>query len=335
MADSDFWHELADKFRALDPTQCLRLKWIAFPVERRWEPEVIATGEACTSVKVQFEPLATRAGLKLTSASITSSGLLGWLEAIQYFAGNERTSEGILTGEDGITRQFIGGTIMNLCEVSADLCNALEVRALESTQDPYTAVLESLVEASSESRNRLSDEARNRIRRARIKSQKFIWEAESLIESQRLDGQAATLERNKGNLQAARLVLTALQSEYSVFPEDDYRDYMKSEIETAANSLELYASQRRMLEIEFYYPEEVAGTGTESDAQSPVPDEVPKEVEAAPVETLTPTTTKQSRTPGTIDSPLAARRMQAYMNAKGIGQTQFAILANTTDRTIR
>lgn len=255
MADSDFWHELAGKFRVLDPMQCLSLKWIAFPAEKEWKPEIVAIGDACQSVKAQFEALATRAGLGLTSASVTSSGILGWLEAVQYFADNERSSEGIHTDEAGITRHFIGGTILRLCEVSANLCNALEVRAIESAEDPYTAVLESVVAPFSDSRNHLSVEARNRIRRAHIESERFRWESESLIESQRLDGQAATLERNKGNLQAARSVLKALRAEYSIFPEDQYREYMKMEIEAATNSLELYSSQRRLLEIEYYYPE--------------------------------------------------------------------------------
>jgi hypothetical protein len=258
LALSDFWHELAIKFRGLDPTRCLRFQWISFPTEKRWESHVIGTGDACRTIKVQFEALATRAGMKLTSPSIGSSGLLGWLEAVQQFAGNDRPSEGIHTDDAGVTHQFIGGTIMHLCEVSADLCSALEVRALESAEDPYTAVLESLVAMpSSESRTRLSAEAQNRIRRAHIESEKFRWEAESLIESQHLllDGQAAASERNKGNLQAARWVLSALRTEYSIFSEDEYRDYMKQEIEGAANSLELYDSQRRLLEIEFYYPE--------------------------------------------------------------------------------
>jgi hypothetical protein len=275
MADSDFWHELADKFRALDPTQCLRLQWVAFPAERRWEPQIVGTGDTCVAIKAQFEALATRAGLKLTSPSIESSGLLGWLEAVQQFGGNDRPSEGIRTAEDGVTRQFIGGTILRPCEVSADLCNALEVRALESAQDPYTAVLESLAAMpSSESRNRLSDEARNQIRRAHVESEKFRWEAESLIESQHLDGQAATLERNKGNLQAARWVLSALRTEYSIFPEDDYRDYMKLEIESATNSLELYPSQRHLLEVEFYYPEPKT-TQSQNSAQDtpPIPED--------------------------------------------------------------
>jgi hypothetical protein len=41
------------------------------------------------------------------------------------------------------------------------------------------------------------------------------------------------------------------------------------------------------------------------------------------------------RFPSTITSELAARRMEAYMTSKGIGQTDFARKAGTTDRTLR
>lgn len=37
----------------------------------------------------------------------------------------------------------------------------------------------------------------------------------------------------------------------------------------------------------------------------------------------------------TISSPSAARKMEAYMNAKGLDQTEFSIQAKTTDKTIR
>lgn len=37
----------------------------------------------------------------------------------------------------------------------------------------------------------------------------------------------------------------------------------------------------------------------------------------------------------TISSPTAARKMEAYIQANGMGLTQFAIKAQTTDRTLR
>jgi hypothetical protein len=44
---------------------------------------------------------------------------------------------------------------------------------------------------------------------------------------------------------------------------------------------------------------------------------------------------KYPRFPASIYSPSAARKMEAYMFAKGLDQTQFGIQANTTDKTIR
>ena len=41
------------------------------------------------------------------------------------------------------------------------------------------------------------------------------------------------------------------------------------------------------------------------------------------------------RLSATVSSPLAARRMEDYLREEGIGQTEFAIQAQTTDRTLR
>jgi hypothetical protein len=57
--------------------------------------------------------------------------------------------------------------------------------------------------------------------------------------------------------------------------------------------------------------------------------------------TTRPDTTRgKSRTPArrltaTIESPTAARRMEAYLTSNGIGQTEFANQVGTTDRTLR
>jgi hypothetical protein len=41
------------------------------------------------------------------------------------------------------------------------------------------------------------------------------------------------------------------------------------------------------------------------------------------------------RLQSTVTSELAARRMEAYMDSKGIGQTELARIVGTTDRTLR
>lgn len=45
--------------------------------------------------------------------------------------------------------------------------------------------------------------------------------------------------------------------------------------------------------------------------------------------------TARQRMSATIHSPSAAKKMEAFMNAHGLTQTEFAIQANTTDKTIR
>lgn len=44
---------------------------------------------------------------------------------------------------------------------------------------------------------------------------------------------------------------------------------------------------------------------------------------------------EKKRFSGTITSPSAARKLEAFIESKGIGFTEFATRANTTDRTIR
>ncbi len=48
-----------------------------------------------------------------------------------------------------------------------------------------------------------------------------------------------------------------------------------------------------------------------------------------------PASTKRPRLRATINCPSAARRMEAYLQSKGMSQTAFANQVNTTDRTLR
>ncbi len=66
------------------------------------------------------------------------------------------------------------------------------------------------------------------------------------------------------------------------------------------------------------------------------PDTEPLQKAIAGTEPATDTSqSKQKRFPATITSPRAARRLEAFLESKGIGQTAFAIQANTSDRTLR
>jgi hypothetical protein len=44
---------------------------------------------------------------------------------------------------------------------------------------------------------------------------------------------------------------------------------------------------------------------------------------------------RSTRMPSTVHSPAAARKIDAFLAATGLDQTEFAIQANTTDKTIR
>lgn len=50
---------------------------------------------------------------------------------------------------------------------------------------------------------------------------------------------------------------------------------------------------------------------------------------------ITPMPREAARLPGVIVSPPAARRMEKYLSAKNIGQTEFATRIGVTDRTLR
>lgn len=64
----------------------------------------------------------------------------------------------------------------------------------------------------------------------------------------------------------------------------------------------------------------------------PHPQDAPATSTTAPPKTQP---TARQRMSATIHSPSAAKKMEAYMNAYGLDQTEFAIQANTTDKTIR
>jgi hypothetical protein len=114
--------------------------------------------------------------------------------------------------------------------------------------------------------NLLSVEARKRIQRARIEAQKFIWETEVSIEAQEAlhrldwDSDEANALRSKARFKNAKAALSVYRREFSRIgiPERAYRKFMKDEIESASNSLQLTQAQQRLLETEFFFPEEKA-----------------------------------------------------------------------------
>jgi hypothetical protein len=108
--------------------------------------------------------------------------------------------------------------------------------------------------------NLLSVEARKRIQRTIIEADKFVWRAEVLIEKLNLDpdGRKAHLLRNEANFNKAKAALSIYRREFSRLDisERQYRQIIRDEIEAASNSLQLSAAQGRLLETEFFFPED-------------------------------------------------------------------------------
>ncbi len=105
-------------------------------------------------------------------------------------------------------------------------------------------------------RNLLTEDARRRLARAHSEADRIRAEAEAKIDAKGIGSDKAHYERNQANLKAARAVLKTASKEYAAigFPLNKYRECIKEEIESAAYSLELYDSQRRLLETEFCFP---------------------------------------------------------------------------------
>lgn len=108
--------------------------------------------------------------------------------------------------------------------------------------------------------NLLSVEARKRIQRAVIAAEKFTWEAEIAIRDRDLDpySQKAEALRSKARFQRAKACLSAYRKEFSRInlPDREYRRYMDDEIESASYSLELSDFHKRLLQTDFFFPEE-------------------------------------------------------------------------------
>jgi hypothetical protein len=131
MADSDFWRDLAEKFRALpDPDGLLRATWMS---ERggpyQWSIESAHVVGGSRSARVRFEVLAARPGVKLENPNGRSS-LDAWLDALSKETPNDISGSGTETVEG--MHAHIWGSIYHICEASAVFCNILEYRALEA-----------------------------------------------------------------------------------------------------------------------------------------------------------------------------------------------------------
>ena len=129
MRDSDFWHDLAAEFSALDRFDKA--------ISASWHEEV-GTGSVrwalrgAESTKVEFDPLARRAGQRYPTPQ--SGDLLSiWLNAIRKeIPSSDREGSGTGQSETGEQTNFKFGTIQRLSLLSSQLCRRIESRTLES-----------------------------------------------------------------------------------------------------------------------------------------------------------------------------------------------------------
>ena len=134
MLDSDFWRELAEKFRAVDPTRLLRAHWDYTVKVGEQTPSVVnwtlAGVPEKSSIEFEFEALARRCGPKIYPLM---DSLTGWLEGLREYrlnAGIEGT--GIMSSPDGTPiAHTYGGIIDSIFEASASLCKIQESLASE------------------------------------------------------------------------------------------------------------------------------------------------------------------------------------------------------------
>jgi hypothetical protein len=136
MLDSDFWRDLANGFRAIDPSGFLRADWhCSIEVGHQGPPPPtiwrLPGGKLTRSIQVEFEALARRAGPKVHPYV---DSLNGWLEALREsgFNAEQQPGFGIESNEQGaVVAHAYSGTISSVCLASADLCKHYESAALE------------------------------------------------------------------------------------------------------------------------------------------------------------------------------------------------------------
>ncbi len=151
MATSDFWRDLADKFRVVtDKFGYLGADWsvTTTPGEQSSFPQWDLKDGGSPSTRVEFEAVARRAGIAI-DPSVDS--LAAWLEALKNQMPTVVASRhAVHRRADGSVATFtVGGSITNVCRESADFCRLLEAKAIEAERlatapesiDPKTEAL--------------------------------------------------------------------------------------------------------------------------------------------------------------------------------------------------
>lgn len=128
MADSAFWRDLGEKFRAAPGMLRADRDYIVGSGEPKWTVK----GAESPTATIQFEALARRGASALPH---TDSDLrVVWLEAVSHrstnFKWERETIETTTDGSEGA--RHLTGTMSRVGEASADFCSELESKALEA-----------------------------------------------------------------------------------------------------------------------------------------------------------------------------------------------------------
>jgi hypothetical protein len=176
--------------------------------------------------------------------------------------------------------------------------------------------------------NRLSHEARQRIAAALMEGERIRKQTLSALEirfraeassdvgfMEYLASGSAFVDFTESRMQAARAVLRVEAEEYGKLgmPDRDYREIVRTRIESMVYSLEFSTLQRDALEAEFLWP---------SQREQPAP--------VAPAD-LSPLVAEKKV--GSVERS-AGEQVRAFMNSKGLDKPAFAKMIKMSERTV-
>jgi DNA-binding XRE family transcriptional regulator len=139
MANSGFWRDVAEKFRAIpDPDGLLGADWTHTATSGlpfKWSLRSIRVVGGTQTVRVRFEALARHSASQIPPTTGRRDLIDAWLDAL-----NKEIPTDDFTREQQDDAIVLKGRINRICERSADYCNILESRALEieSASPPIT-----------------------------------------------------------------------------------------------------------------------------------------------------------------------------------------------------
>lgn len=137
MLDSDFWWDLAEKFRAIDPRWQLHAKWHqVIKVGEQLPPTTewlwIGADPELRSIQLEFTALATRGGPKIYPRM---DALTGWLEAVRQYESSPKSFEAEVDTDPttgAVIARHYRGVVPDARQGSINLCKRYEALALET-----------------------------------------------------------------------------------------------------------------------------------------------------------------------------------------------------------